>query len=89
MSLLYFLQMFHDTAYSAVCEDDIMDAIDNFLDDSIVLPPGDWDQELLLPVMQERNKLRRRKGEEELNSNIKIYSNWSLLDLVLWVSKLS
>lgn len=81
--------MFHDTAYSAVCEDDIMDAIDNFLDDSIVLPPGDWDQELLLPVMQERNKLRRRKGEEELNSNIKIYSNWSLLDLVLWVSKLS
>ena len=57
------LQMFHDTAYSAVCEDDIMDAIDNFLDDSIVLPPGDWDQELLLPVMQERNKLRRRKGE--------------------------
>ena len=58
--------MFHDTAYSAVCEDDIMDAIDNFLDDSIVLPPGDWDQDLLLPVMQERNKLRRRKGSDRI-----------------------
>lgn len=54
--------MFHETAYSAVCQDDIMDAIDNFLEDSIVLPPGDWDQELLVPIMQERNQLRRRKG---------------------------
>ena len=61
------LQMFHHTAYSAVCEDDIMDAIDNFLDDSIVLPPGDWDQELLLPVMQERNMLRRRKGKDSIH----------------------
>lgn len=63
----FLLQMFHDTAYSAVCEDDIMDAIDNFLDDSIVLPPGDWDQELLLPVMQERNQLRRRKGKGSMH----------------------
>ena len=63
--VIFLSQMFHDTAYSAVCEDDIMDAMDNFLDDSIVLPPGDWDQELLLPVMQERNKLRRRKGKKK------------------------
>ena len=60
---IYCMQMFHDTAYSAVCQDDIMDAIDNFLDNSIVLPPGDWDQDLLLPIMQERNQLRRRKGQ--------------------------
>lgn len=54
--------MFHDTAYTALCKDDIMDAIDNFLDDSIVLPPGDWDNDLLVPIMQERNLLRRRQG---------------------------
>ena len=61
--------MFHETAYSALCQDDIMDAIDNFLDDSIVLPPGDWDQDLLVPIMQERNQLRRRKGMRLTNSS--------------------
>lgn len=40
-----------------------MDAIDEFLDDSIVLPPGDWDENLLLPVMHERNEKRKRKRE--------------------------
>ncbi len=42
----------------------MLDGMDEFLDDSIVLPPGDWDQDLLLPVMHERNELRRRKGGE-------------------------
>ena len=46
-------------------EDDLLDAIDEFLDDSIVLPPGDWDQDLLLPVMHQRNELQRRKRERE------------------------
>ena len=36
--------------------------MDEFLDDSIVLPPGDWGEDLLLPAMQERNVARRRKG---------------------------
>ncbi len=40
----------------------MLDGIDEFLDDSIVLPPGDWDQDLLLPIMHERNELRKRKG---------------------------
>ena len=43
--------------------DDLLDAIDEFLDDSIVLPPGDWDENLLLPVMHQRNEMRKRKGE--------------------------
>ncbi len=38
--------------------------MDKFLDDSLVLPPGDWDEDLLLPVMYERNQLRRRKHRE-------------------------
>ena len=56
------LKRFHEVAYSAVMDYDLLDAIDEFLDDSIVLPPGDWDQNLLLPIMHERNELRRRKG---------------------------
>ena len=47
-----------------------MDAIDNFLDDSIVLPPGDWDEDLLVPIMQERNQLRRRKGNKHLPPSV-------------------
>ena len=43
--------------------DDLLDAIDEFLDDSIVLPPGDWDENLLLPVMHQRNEKRKMKGE--------------------------
>ena len=56
------LKRFHEVAYSAVTDFDLMDAIDEFLDNSLVLPPGDWDQNLLLPIMHERNELRRRKG---------------------------
>ena len=56
-------QHFHEVAYSALMSDDLLDAIDEFLDDSIVLPPGDWDENLLLPVMHQRNEMRKRKGE--------------------------
>ena len=58
-------QRFHEVAYSALSKDDLLDAIDKFLDDSIVLPPGDWDEKLLLPTMQQRNQLRRRKRKRK------------------------
>jgi anion exchange protein len=51
-------------AYSALMADDLLDGIDSFLDDSIVLPPGDWDENLLLPVMHERNEMRKRKASK-------------------------
>ena len=56
-------QHFHEVAYSALMSDDLLDGIDEFLDDSIVLPPGDWDENLLLPVMHQRNEMRKRKRE--------------------------
>ena len=62
LSLPLSLKRFHEAAYSAMTNYDLMDAIDEFLDGTIVLPPGDWDQNLLLPIMHERNELRRRKG---------------------------
>jgi anion exchange protein len=66
MATLMSDKCFHETAYSSLSKDEIMDAIDQFLDDSIVLPPGDWDPELILPIMHERNeqKLKKEKIKE-------------------------
>lgn len=49
-------------AYKAEDRRAILDAINDFLDDSIVLPPGDWDKRTLLPIMsmaREKSKARR------------------------------
>ena len=50
--------------YKAESRSEILHAINEFLNESIVLPPGDWDQKTLLPVMdmaRKRAKIRRRK----------------------------
>lgn len=47
MSLLKALaipfQVFHDIAYKAKDRQDLIAGIDEFLDEVIVLPPGEWD----------------------------------------------
>lgn len=55
---------FHTAAYKAEDRRDLLRAINEFLDDSIVLPPGDWDRRSLLPVDDIRKKyedIRKRK----------------------------
>lgn len=55
---------FHDIAYKADDRRDLLSAVNEFLDDSIVLPPGDWESQALLPVDELRAKsemIRRRK----------------------------
>ena len=62
------LQHFHDIAYRAISRNELLGAINEFLDESIVLPPGDWDQKTLLPIMdmaRRKAKVRRRKREKE------------------------
>ena len=54
-------KIFHDLAYSAKSRDDILAAINSFLDDSIVLAPGDWDRHLLLPLLQAEISEKRRE----------------------------
>ena len=54
-------QAFHDIAYHAEERKDLMDAINEFLDYSIVLPPGNLDKETLLPIME----MARRKTEKQ------------------------
>lgn len=57
---------FHSIAYKADDRRDLLSAINDFLDDSIVLPPGDWERQALLPFEELRAKsemIRRRKRD--------------------------
>lgn len=55
---------FHNIAYRADDRRELLSAINEFLDDSIVLPPGKWDREQLLPFEELKAKsewIRTRK----------------------------
>lgn len=57
---------FHALAYKAEDRRELLSAINEFLDDSIVLPPGDWDRQALLPIEELKAKsdmIRRRKRD--------------------------
>ena len=41
------VQVFHDIAYKAKDRHDLIAGIDEFLDEVIVLPPGEWDPTIL------------------------------------------
>ncbi|XP_046565227.1 anion exchange protein 2-like [Haliotis rubra] len=67
ISTLMANQSFHEVAYKADSREQLLHAINSFLDDSIVLPPGDWDQKTLLPIMdmaRKRANLRHRKKKK-------------------------
>lgn len=58
------IQQFHKVAYKADERKELLSAINEFLDDSIVLPPGDWERKALLPFGELKAKsemIRRRK----------------------------
>ena len=62
-------QEFHGLAYRAESREDLLDAINEFLDDSMVLPPGEWDKKTLLPIMdmaKKKAQFRKKKKEREL-----------------------
>lgn len=55
---------FHRIAYKAEDHNELLSAINEFLDDSIVLPPGNWNNEDLLPFKELKEKsewIRSRK----------------------------
>lgn len=64
ISTLMANQQFHNIAYGADNRKALLSAINEFLDDSIVLPPGDWERQALLPIEELKAKseaIRRRK----------------------------
>lgn len=57
---------FHKVAYKANERRELLSAINEFLDDSIVLPPGDWERQALLPFGELKAKseaIRKRKAK--------------------------
>ncbi|XP_063244472.1 band 3 anion transport protein isoform X2 [Bacillus rossius redtenbacheri] len=57
---------FHSIAYRAEERKELLSAINEFLDDSIVLPPGDWERKALLPFTElkaKSEKIRRRRNK--------------------------
>lgn len=57
---------FHKVAYKATERRELLSAINEFLDDSIVLPPGDWERQALLPFGELKAKseaIRKRKAK--------------------------
>jgi len=55
---------FHNTSYHAHDKKDLMQGLGDFLDDSFLLPPGEWDRRNLLPMAQMldmRRKIKERK----------------------------
>ncbi|XP_023707501.1 band 3 anion transport protein isoform X2 [Cryptotermes secundus] len=64
ISTLMSISQFHKIAYKADERKELLSAINEFLDDSIVLPPGDWERKALLPFDELKAKsemIRRRK----------------------------
>ncbi|XP_026462200.1 anion exchange protein 2-like [Ctenocephalides felis] len=58
---------FHQVAYKAEDRRELLSAINEFLDDSIVLPPGDWERQALLPfdeIKAKSEKIRQRRAKE-------------------------
>ncbi|XP_033222388.1 band 3 anion transport protein isoform X2 [Belonocnema kinseyi] len=65
---------FHKVAYKANERRELLSAINEFLDDSIVLPPGDWERQALLPFEELRAKsqhIRKRKAKAIEDKNKK------------------
>ncbi|XP_018349837.1 PREDICTED: band 3 anion transport protein isoform X5 [Trachymyrmex septentrionalis] len=57
---------FHKVAYKANERRELLSAINEFLDDSIVLPPGNWERQALLPFGELKAKseaIRNRKAK--------------------------
>ncbi|CAF3497542.1 unnamed protein product [Rotaria sp. Silwood1] len=52
LSTLFSTLDFRETAYQAMDRRDLLNGVNDFLSDSIVLPPGDFDKELLLPIIE-------------------------------------
>ena len=58
---IFVLQRFHDVAYMADSRRDLLDAINDFLQDSIVLPPGEYNRKTLLPIVDMARKKQQAK----------------------------
>ncbi|XP_058831835.1 anion exchange protein 3 isoform X1 [Topomyia yanbarensis] len=64
---------FHSIAYKADDRKDLLSAINEFLDDSIVLPPGKWERQSLLPFdeLKAKSEMIRNRKKKAIDKQIK------------------
>ncbi|XP_034254186.1 anion exchange protein 2 isoform X2 [Thrips palmi] len=72
LSTLMANKQFHQIAYKAEHRTELLSAINDFLDCSIVLPPGDWERQDLIPfddIKAKSDAIRRRKTNKYLETD--------------------
>jgi len=57
-------------AYKVEEKNEILHAINTFLDDSVVLPPGDWDRKHIMPVKEIMEMKQRRKNRKFMQDGV-------------------
>ena len=70
---------FHNVCYRIEERKELLNAINDFLDESVVLPPGDWESKNLLS-MSEIHELRNRKAKDKKKGAQKMASESSGVD---------
>ncbi|KAG7245885.1 hypothetical protein CRUP_024436, partial [Coryphaenoides rupestris] len=60
-SLHYVKEVFHDIAYKAKDRQDLLAGIEEFLDEVIVLPPGEWDPDIRIEPPKSLPSADKRK----------------------------
>lgn len=79
-------QAFHDVAYRADSREDLLSAINGFLDDTVVLPPGEWDRNVLTPILIAQSKAmarRRKMAKAGKISELQVLFPYSFMKTVL------
>ncbi len=64
----WLFQVFRNIAYHADNSKDLLAAINEFLDVSLVLPPGKWDSKTLLPIIHMARKKTQKKEYQQLST---------------------
>ena len=65
-----FSQSFQVVCYQIDERQQLLSAINSFLDDSVVLPPGDWDSKNLLSMSEIQEMRKRRKQRQQMEMGL-------------------
>ncbi|VDN06138.1 unnamed protein product [Thelazia callipaeda] len=57
---------FSSVAYKATVREELISAVDNFLDDSVVIPPGEIDSKRLLSCDEIRKAMKKRRNRKNI-----------------------
>jgi hypothetical protein len=70
-----FLKNFQTIAYKMDDRQELLNSINHFLDDTVVLPPGDWDDKNLLSISEIKELKRKKRLRMETLEKLKKEKN--------------